>query len=60
MLEKSIFRELSKDIPHQKCLKHALDNIAKIVGLLQKKKRLQKLTRQSTLCREGYKIAEDE
>ena len=60
MLEKSIFRELSKDIPHQKCLKHALDNIIKIVGLLQKKKRLQKLTRQSTLCREGYKIAEDE
>ncbi|MEW6195043.1 MAG: hypothetical protein AB1521_07805 [Bacteroidota bacterium] len=41
MLEKSIEKELV-GVPHQKCLKHALDVIDKIVQLRQKRKAYQK------------------
>lgn len=57
MLEKSIVQELGNDVPHQKCLKHALDNIVKIVELLQKKKRLTKLKETGRYSAEEYKKA---
>lgn len=38
MLEKSIKKELGREIPHQKCLKHALDIVDKIIQLKQKRK----------------------
>lgn len=60
MLEKSIDKELGKEIPHQKCIKHALDNIAKIIGLLQKKRRLRKMEQDVKTMLEEYTRAQDE
>lgn len=42
MLEKSIKKELGNNIPHQKCLKHAIDTIDRILHLKQKRKKFQK------------------
>ncbi len=42
MLEKSIEKELGKKVPHQKCLKHVLDSVDKIIQLKQKRKAFQK------------------
>lgn len=42
MLEKAIRKELGTKLPHQKCLKHALDSVDKIVQLKQKRKSFQK------------------
>jgi len=42
MLEKSIKTVLGDHIPHQKCLKHAMDNIERIIGLRQKRKAYKK------------------
>jgi transposase-like protein len=58
MLEKSIVKELGNDVPHQKCLKHALDNIVKIVELVQKKKRITKLQEAGRTSAEEYKKAD--
>jgi transposase-like protein len=38
MLEKSIEKVFGKEIPHQKCLKHALDAVDRIIELKQKRR----------------------
>lgn len=58
MLEKSIVRELGERIPHQKCLKHAMDNIAKLIELVQKRRRLDNVKGCGKCSREEYQVAE--
>ncbi len=41
MLEKSIEKRGGKDVPHQKCLKYAMDAIDRIFELKQKRRKLQ-------------------
>lgn len=57
MLEKSIEKELGEKVPHQKCLKHALEAVDKIIQLKQKRKSYQK---SSPVEEESYKIKEKE
>jgi transposase-like protein len=57
MLEKSIQKELGNKLPHQKCLKHALDSVDKIVQLKQKRKSYQKAYR---FDREDFELKEKE
>lgn len=41
MLEKSISKQYGNKVLHQKCLKHAMDTIDRIIQLKQKRKKLQ-------------------
>lgn len=57
MLEKSIKTVLGENIVHQKCLKHAMDNVDRIIRLKQKRKAYQKADR-LVICE--YLMAEAE
>lgn len=57
MLEKSIEKELEEKVPHQKCLKHALDIVDRLIQLKQKRKRYHNA---SLKDRENYEIKEKE
>lgn len=46
MLEKSIKMVLGRDIPHQKCLRHAMENIKKIIDYPNKKRQYENLREQ--------------
>lgn len=57
MLEKSIHKELGNKLPHQKCLKHVLDSIDKIIQLKQKRKSYEKADK---LDKDGYELKQKE
>ncbi|MBU2444957.1 MAG: hypothetical protein KJ666_05215 [Bacteroidetes bacterium] len=45
MLEKSIKTVLNSDIPHQKCLKHMIENVKRILNYSSTKAQYNKLMR---------------
>lgn len=59
MLEKSIEKELA-GLPHQKCLKHALDTVDKILQLRQKRKAYQKASRNDGVVHQEKEYREAE